>query len=124
MSDYNNFIFFINDDEYEELRKNRVFNLFRTRSRYKIKQHDHILFGTKSENGDKSIIAEYEVMSAESIGKGTKIAFEPIYNAPKHQGLKIKNLHTLSMSKTLNFDKSVIKLSQKDFLFLSSKLSQ
>ncbi|OLS19322.1 MAG: hypothetical protein HeimC2_41580 [Candidatus Heimdallarchaeota archaeon LC_2] len=124
LSDYNNFIFFIKDDEYEELRKTRLFKLFRSRSRYNISQHDHILFGTKAENGEKAIIAEYEVVSTEKIGKGTKISFEPIYNAPKHQGLKLKDLLTLSMSKSLNLEKSVVKLSEKDFIFLSRKLSQ
>lgn len=106
------------------MRKNRIFRLYRTRSRYKIRDTDHILFGLKSESGNKSIIAEYESTGIEIIGKGTKISLEPIYNSPKHQGLKMNDLITLSLSESIDFNKSVIKLSKKDFVFLSKKLTQ
>lgn len=124
LSSGNHFIFFIEEDEYEDLRKNRVFRLYRNRSRYKIRDQDRILFGLKSESGNKSIIAEYESVGVEPIGKGTKISLEPIYNAPKHQGLKMSDLVTLSLNESLNFNKSVLKLSSKDFHFLSKKLTQ
>ncbi|MCE7735053.1 MAG: hypothetical protein GPJ54_09260 [Candidatus Heimdallarchaeota archaeon] len=124
MTRNNHFIFFIEEDEYEGLRKDRIFRLLRSRSRYKIKDHDYILFGLKSKEGNKSIIAEYETVSTETIGNGTKIMLEPIYNAPKHQGLKMNDLVTLTLSESLNFNKSVIKLSKKDFVFLSERLTR
>ncbi|MHA2029574.1 MAG: hypothetical protein ACW99Q_09310 [Candidatus Kariarchaeaceae archaeon] len=124
LTQYNHFIFFIEEDEYLEIRKTRVFQLLRSRSRYIIREHDHILFALKSEKGKKSIIAEYEATTVETIEKGAKIGLEPIYNAPKHQGLKMSDLITLSLNESLNFNKSVIKLSKKDFTFLSKKLTQ
>lgn len=124
MSKYNHFIFFIEEDEYNEIRKNRIFRLYRSRSRYKIQEQDHILLGIKSDQESKSIIAEYEAVTIEAISKGTKIGLEPIYNAPKHQGLKINDLIMLSLNHSLNFEKSIIKLSAKDFYFLSKKLTQ
>ncbi|MHA2249060.1 MAG: hypothetical protein ACXAD7_01800 [Candidatus Kariarchaeaceae archaeon] len=133
MGDQNFFLFILKEQDFKKLKISRILRKRgeNIKTYIEVDERDQILIAIKKKfRSDRSIIAEYEIDKRIETEKQIALIFEPIYQAPPHNLVKLDNLLLLRLNSINGIDLwkealrfPVIQLTERDFTFLSRKLT-
>ncbi len=133
MEDPNFFLFILKESDFRKLRYTKILRKRgeNIKTYVEVNERDQILIAIRKKfRSDRSIIAEYEIDKRIETEKQIALTFEPIYEAPPHNLVKLDDMLFLRLN-TINGIElwkeamrfPIIKLTEKDFVFLSKKLT-
>ncbi len=129
----NFYMIILKEHDYNKLRKTRLLRKRGENLKYYggIKTNDQILIVIKDGKNRSSILAEYEITDRSNTSKQILLNFEPIYHAPRHNGIVLNELMLLKLNTYQNIEEwrkalknPMINLTEADFKKLSRRLAQ